>query len=192
MTVELILWHEPVRLTHAEAAAKTEYDPHPSVSAFAAEAGVPDGGSHLRLSVKDSAVPRIRYLAGKHRLVCFDVARQAVLNPPLLRRSGAYELAFCVGHSIDDPTPEHLAAALRDLDEVNWFVVLDDGDDHYVQAALTGDGYLLEVRDGSADKHFQVVVGDVEEVIAAFQEQARGDTAWRDRFSWHPVTSPEA
>lgn len=186
MTTELLVWHEPAHITHAEAAAKTHYAEHPWVSAFAAEVGA-EGKAYVRLSAKDSAVPGIRYLAGKHRLVCFDIRQQAVLNPPLLRRSGAYELAFCVGHSIDDPAPEHLAAAVRDLDPVNWFVVLDDGDDHYVQAALTDGGYLLEVRDGSADKHFQVAVTDAEEVVAAFQEQARGDSFWRDRFTWRPV-----
>lgn len=189
--MELIVWYEPGRITHAEAAAKAEFLPRQSVADFAREvAGDVIGGdkkSHVRLSVTDRAVPRIRYIAGKHRLVCYEPQRQAVLNPPLLRRSGAYELSFCIGHSIDDPSPGHITAAIEALTAQNWFVVLDDGEDHYLQVALTADGYLLEVRDGNADKHFQVPVKAVEDVIAAFHQQATGDAVWRDRFEWRQV-----
>lgn len=189
--MDLILWYEPHRITHAEAAAKTVYTSHRSVVEFAREVADHivggDGVSHVRLSVKDRAVARIRYAAGKHRLVCYEPERQAVLNPPLMRRSGAYELSFCIGHSIDDPAPEHIAAAVHGLDPDNWFVALEDGDDHYVQAALASDGYLLEVRDGSAENHFQVQVKDVDDIIQAFQAQATGDTTWRERFTWQQV-----
>jgi len=185
--VDLIVWHEPERITHAEAAAKTQYQAHPGVAAFAAEAdGSIVGGdrtSHVVLSIKDGAVPSIRYLAAKHRLVCYEPSRRAVLNPPLLRRAGAFELTFCVGHSIDDPSPQHLAAAVRGLTEQNWFIVLNDGDEHFVQVARSNGGHLMEYKDEGL---FQTEVPDADVVIEALCEHAAG-APWRDRFEWRPV-----
>lgn len=181
------MWHEPERITHAEAAAKTHYTAHSSVSEFAAEAeGSITGGdrtSHIVLSIKDSAVPSIRYLAAKHRLVCYEPARGAVLNPPVLRRAGAYELAFCIGHSIDDPSPQHIADAVRNLSPENWFIVLNDGDEHFVQVALSGGTHLMEYKE---EDLFQTEVPDASVVIEALCEHAAG-AEWRDRFKWRPI-----
>ena len=189
--MDLIVWHEPQRITHAEAAAKTQaktrYEAHPSVAAFAAETGTSIVGgdriSFVQLSIKDSAVPSIRYLAAKHRLVCYEPERQAVLNPPLLRRADAYELTFCLGHSIDDPSPQHLAAAVHGLTESNWFIVLNDGDEHFVQVARSTGTHLMEYKDEGL---FQTEVADAAAVIEALCEHAAGKP-WRDRFQWRPV-----
>ena len=189
--MDLIVWYEPHRITHADAAARAHFVSHRSVTEFArqVEEHITGGDrvSHVRLTVKDRAVARMRYLAGKHRLVCYEPDRQVVLNPPLMRRSGAYELSFCVGHSIDDPAPSHLAAAVHALTADNWFLVLEDGDDHYVQAAITSEGYLLEVRDGSPDSHLQTRLTDAAEIVKALQAQATGDASWREAFTWQPV-----
>jgi hypothetical protein len=186
--VELIVWHEPKRITHAEAAAKTSYEAHPSVAAFAGETeGSIVGGdrtSYVVLSIKDSAVPAIRYLAAKHRLVCYEPGRQAVLNPPLLRRSDAYELGFCVGHSIDDPSPEHLAAAVHALTEQNWFLVLNDGDEHFVQVARSHGTHLMEYKEEGL---FQTEVAEAAAVIEALCDHAAG-APWRDRFQWRSIS----
>ena len=45
---------------------------------------------------------------------------------------------------------------------------------------------MLETRE---DKHLQVEVAGVGEVVAAFQAQLSGDLTWRDRFSWKPVVN---
>ena len=185
--MEMIVWHEPERITHAEAAARNQYRAHPSVAEFAKEIEDAivggDRASHVVLSIKDSAVPSIRYLAAKHRLVCYEPGRRAVLNPPLLRRAGAYELAFCVGHSIDDPAPEHLAAAVRGLTDENWFIVLNDGDEHFVQVARSNGTHLMEFKDEGL---FQTEVADAAVVIEALCEHAAG-APWRDRFEWRPI-----
>lgn len=185
--MDLIVWHEPERITHAEAAAKTRYEAHPSVAEFAAEAGDcvvgGDRSSHVILSIKDSAVPSIRYLAAKHRLVCYEPRRRAVLNPPLLRRAGAYELAFCAGHSIDDPAPQHLADAIHNLTDQNWFIVLNDGDEHFVQVARSNGTHLMEYKDEGL---FQTEVADAAAVIEALCEHAAG-APWRDRFQWRRI-----
>ncbi|WP_203907116.1 hypothetical protein [Rhizocola hellebori] len=208
MAVELVLWHEPARISHADALVKArtlrELSPHPAIAAFADElmAQLPDVDrkwdkkSYLKLSIKSSAarsaVPRVRYLAAKHRLVCFDLDTEAVVNPPLLRRNDGYELATDKGFPIEDPTAEHLARAAQSLSDDNWFMVLEGHDDNFVQcgygarAAVPEGHYMLEVRD---EKHLQAEVASLDEVIAAFQAEAAGDRSWRDSFTWQPVVN---
>jgi hypothetical protein len=208
MAIELVLWHEPTRVSHSDALVKArslrELAPHPAVAAFEEElrAQLPgverkwDKKSHVKLTIKDtaakSAVPRVRYLAAKHRLVCFDLGAEAVVNPPLLRRNDGYELATDTGFPIEDPTAEHIARAAQSLGDDNWFMVLEGHDDHFVQcgygarAAVAPGHYMLEVRD---EKHLQAEVASLEEVVGAFQAEAAGDRSWRDRFTWQPVVN---
>jgi hypothetical protein len=199
---ELLVWHESTRISHAEAAEKAKapkaLEPHPSIGAFYAEliAQVPEAKerkSHVvvRASGKGT-VARVRYLAAKHRLVVFDPAQRAVVNPPLLRRPDSYELATEAEPSIEDPTPEHIVRAAHNLSDANWFMSLEGMDDHFVQcgygarAGVPAGRYMLETRE---DKHLQVEVAGVGEVVAAFQAQLSGDLTWRDRFSWKPVVN---
>jgi hypothetical protein len=181
-----------------------ELPPHPAVAAFHDElmAQLPgverkwDKKSYVKLTIKNSAaksaVPRVRYLAAKHRLVCFDLDTEAVVNPPLLRRGDGYELATDNGFPIEDPTAEHIARAARSLSDDNWFMVLEGHDDHFVQcgygtrAAVAQGHYMLEVRD---EKHLQAEVASLDDVISAFQAEACGDRGWRDRFTWQPVVN---
>ncbi|HCT77309.1 MAG TPA: hypothetical protein DGT23_12100 [Micromonosporaceae bacterium] len=200
------MWHEPTRISHGDALAKARamrgWEPHPAIPAFHEElvAQLPDvqrrwdKKSHVRIEVKEAAakgaVPRIRYLAAKHRLVCFDLSQDAVVNPPLLRRPDSYELATDAGLPIEDPAAEHIARAAHSLSDDNWFMALEGDDDHFVQCGFgkragVGDGrYMLETRD---EKHLQVDVDDVAEVIAAFQAHLIGDHSWRDKYAWRPV-----
>jgi hypothetical protein len=199
---ELLVWHEPQRISHAEAAEKAKapkaLDPHPAIGEFYAEliAQVPDAKerkSHVvvRASGKGT-VARVRYLAAKHRLVVFDPQQRAVVNPPLLRRADSYELATEAEPSIEDPTPEHIARAARNLSDRNWFMSLEDMDDHFVQcgygsrAGVPDGHYMLETRE---DKHLQVQVGRVDDVITAFQAQLAGDLSWRDEYTWNTVVN---
>jgi len=197
---ELLVWHEPTWISHADAAEKAKAPkaiaPHPAIPVFYAEliAQVPEAKerkSHVIVKVSGKGtVARVRYLAAKHRLVVFDPVQRAVVNPPLLRRPSSYELATEAEPSIDDPTPEHIARAARNLNGSNWFMSLEDMDDHFVQcgygarAGVPDGHYMLETRE---DKHLQVEVTDVNDVIAAFQSQLTGDVSWRDRYSWRPV-----
>ncbi len=199
---ELLVWHESQRVSHADAAQKAEalkaLEPHAAIGAFFAElkTQVPEAKerkSHVIVRADAlGVVARVRYLAAKHRLVVFDVAQQAVVNPPLLRRPDGYELATEAEPSIDDPSPEHIARAARNLSDRNWLMSLEDMDDHFVQcgygarAGVPAGHYMLETR---ADKHLQVEVADVGEVIAAFLAQLAGDLSWRDRYTWRPVVN---
>jgi hypothetical protein len=56
-----------------------------------------------------------------------------------------------------DPAPLQLAASIRGLDERNWHAVLERtaAPELYIQTAVDGDGYILEHREGSRERHFQ-------------------------------------
>src|SRR5262245_57992339 len=141
---ELLVWHESTRISHADAAEKAKapkaLEPHPAIASFHAELIEQvsevkgDRKSHVivRVSAKGT-VARVRYLAAKHRLVVFDPAQRAVVNPPLLRRADSYELATEAEPSIEDPTPQHIERAARALSDRNWFMSLEGDDDHFVQ-----------------------------------------------------------
>lgn len=215
MPADLVVWHEPVRITHAEAAEKARdlqsrrpsaAIAHPAVAAFAAELArefpdlsrAGDGKAQVLISLNGApgmkVIPVIRYLAAKHRLVCYDVRQEAVVNPPLLRRVESGELTAAGDLPIEDPSPEHIERAIRELDDDFWFVIFDYDDDHYLQAGFGAPagaapgGYVLEYRDGSAEEHFQADVADAEELITAVQEHVAGEAGWRARFTWRPVT----
>lgn len=204
--VELVIWHEAQRISHADAVAKAKtrnaISPHPAVAEFYAELAkqLPDlerrwdKKSHVRVTIPaGSAVKtaaRVRYLAAKHRLVCLDVGQQAVVNPPLLRRPDSYELTGDSRLAIEDPTAEHIMRAAHGLSDANWFMALEGDDDHFLQCGIGArsgarpGNYMLETRDA---KHLQVEVSEVAEVIAAFQAHLIGDDSWRDSFTWRPV-----
>ncbi len=207
MATELVLWHSSARLSHEQALllarSLRELPPHPAIAAFHEElaAQLPtverkwDKKSYVKVTIRSgarSAVPRVRYLAAKHRLACFDLGAEAVVNPPLLRRHDGFELATDAGFPIEDPTAEHLARAARSLSDENWFMVLEGHDDQFVQcgygrrASVEEGRYMLEVRD---EKHLQTEVSDVEGVVAAFQAEVVGDRSWRERYTWQPVVN---
>ncbi len=204
--VETAVWHEAARISHE--AAQDKYaqlskaaTAHEAVAAFHKEltaqlAGVQvkwDKKSHARVFTELKSVALIRYLAAKHRLVCFDPAQNAVVNPPLLRRFDAMDLTTAKGLSIEDPSNEHVAQAARGLDDDNWFMALEGDDDHFLQCgfgtragALPG-GFMLEYRDGLDGDHMQAICSDVDDVIAVFTEQLAGSDAWRARFVWRQL-----
>jgi hypothetical protein len=91
------------------------------------------------------------------------------------------------GLRVADPDAAAVEDVLRTLSEDDWFAVLDRGEEHYVQVPARPAPYLLEHRDGSADRHVGTEVTDLDDVVAAFVAFARGDGTWRGRFSWRPV-----
>ncbi|MFF0482826.1 DUF6891 domain-containing protein [Streptomyces sp. NPDC004435] len=50
-----------------------------------------------------------------------------------------------------------------------------------------GGDYTLEYRDGSADRHFQVMVDGPEDVIAAMTGWARREAGWHELLTWSPL-----
>jgi hypothetical protein len=92
-----------------------------------------------------------------------------------------------------NPSAAQIADALSNLpggDES--FAILTIDPQTYVQVAGSpADGFTLEYRDGSEEKHF-VAIGapiDLKLVTSVFQKYAAGDASWQSLVSWQPWTA---
>jgi hypothetical protein len=91
------------------------------------------------------------------------------------------------GARTQDPDPAAIASAVRALTIDNWFVILEENDDTFMQVAVKPDWYALERRAGGDETHIGAEVATIDEVIEAFQAYARRDTTWTERLTWAPV-----
>ncbi|MEV4624082.1 hypothetical protein AB0J74_35890 [Asanoa sp. NPDC049573] len=99
----------------------------------------------------------------------------------------AFTLIAADGARTQDPDPATIADAVRALTVDNWFVILEENDDTFLQVAVKPDFFALERRAGGDETHVGTEVATIEETIEAFQAYARQDPAWTSRFSWAPV-----
>lgn len=133
---------------------------------FVLEGSVPDGMPDLE------AVP----LAG------FRLARPTVV----LERSH--------GPQLDQPSPEEVEAQVRRLGHDLDYVVVEVGEENYLQAAAGGayddmppvGVFQVERREGSADLHFMCRIEDVDEVAQIFRGYLRDRDGWGDR-AWEQI-----
>lgn len=95
-------------------------------------------------------------------------------------------LSMCAGLKVDDPDPAAIERALRTLSKDNWFAILDRGDT-FVQVSPCATWYDLEHRGSSDQWPLCAMVADLDEVVAAFIDFARGDTTWPQRFTWQKI-----
>lgn len=92
-----------------------------------------------------------------------------------------------------EPSAAQIAAALANLpggDES--FAILAVGPQTYVQVAGSPvEGFTLEYRDGSEEKHFEAIGSpiDLGLVTSVFQKYAAGDSSWQSLVSWQPWTA---
>ena len=97
------------------------------------------------------------------------------------------------GSKIVNPSPLTMESAVRRLERDLWFVVLDRGNEFYLQsgtgpnAGVAIGQYTLEYRDGGSDKHYRCVVHSLDPIIAAFHEYLAGNSDWRDRHQWERI-----
>lgn len=91
------------------------------------------------------------------------------------------------------PTPAQIADALASLpggDES--FAILATGPQTYVQVAGSPrEGFAIEYRDGSEDKHFEAAGSPIDLPLATsiFQRYATGDASWQGLVSWQSGTA---
>ncbi|MEU5876051.1 hypothetical protein [Spirillospora sp. NPDC047279] len=144
----------------------------------------------MGFSEAQNASPTIIELAMRHGLVCFDPQVSRVHNPPEIVDSDGPHLVFFDGGIVNEPRPEDLPRLLHQITDRNWFAHLDIRPGWYVQAGLgekaggAPDGmYGVEYREGSADRHFRYVTGDIDEVVSAFQGFAEGREDWKTTFT---------
>jgi len=97
------------------------------------------------------------------------------------------------GSEIENPSAEDISRIIDSLnDEDNGFAILSVEEQIYMQAAESGaNGFILQYRDGSWDKHFQASPDPISaaDVIKAMQQYAVGDDSWRTSLTWVPHES---
>ena len=78
-----------------------------------------------------------------------------------------------------------LAFVSRELRAPDRFIIVDDGHgDSYAQAFNDHGNLLLEYRDGSPQRHFQVTGVKLAHVADALSQWAQGDRTFVDEHEW--------
>ncbi|MFI0351099.1 hypothetical protein [Actinomadura sp. 9N407] len=135
--------------------------------------------------------PVVVELAMRHGLVCYDPQVMRVHNPPDIVNTGGLRMEFCDGGVVNDPCPEDLPELLGQITDRNWWASLDRDPGWFMQVGIgeraggLPDGVFgLEYREGHTDRHFRVLVRDLDEVLHAFQGYAEGHERWKSAFDW--------
>lgn len=107
------------------------------------------------------------------------------MGSPILRA------AMSSGVTWDDPSEDLMFILLSDVEEgAEQFIVVNrlDSEQEYAQVTLSEDStFLMEYRDGSADRHFAGQSTDKRVVHAAMTGWAFRLPGWQDLLEWHPV-----
>ncbi|MET0235541.1 MAG: hypothetical protein ABW224_12930 [Kibdelosporangium sp.] len=214
MSFDLVVWRVARRVTVETAKskydelrdrAKSGDSPSPEMLAFVAAvrdrlgedepwASEPEvGADYALLSVPQSLASRardvVRELASQHGLVCFD-RQDEVVHQAVAAGGGAGVLQLFGGSDVRDPTEDQIRAELGRLSADRWFLILETSPNHYVQvgvgrnAEVAEEEFVLEYREGAADRHWRTLTVDVEDVVAAFVGFPRGDMDWVTGHSW--------
>lgn len=97
------------------------------------------------------------------------------------------------GNSWDDPSEDHLFLLVEDIErgDESYLIVErlnDSSGQTYLQTIRNEDGgYLVERRDGSADKHFQTRASDYKYAHALIAAWAFGERGVGTPDEWMPV-----
>ncbi|MBD2655359.1 hypothetical protein H6G45_18090 [Synechocystis sp. FACHB-383] len=96
---------------------------------------------------------------------------------------------FCQGiQEFDNPTDETVSECLFELPGIERFAILKIDEDHYIQCYFfdeESNEFLIEYRDGSEAKHFQLKEFlSLESTINAFIEYKNGCISWAKLGNW--------
>lgn len=134
----------------------------------------------------------VRKLAREHGLVCFD-PQDRVVHAPGAESPRRLHWQCCDGTAVIRPDVASIEHELDRLSERNWYAVLEDDDERYVQVGLgrnagVSDGqFAVEYRDGGPERHFRHVTTSLDVVKSVFLGFAGNDDGWRDRLVWQRV-----
>ena len=107
------------------------------------------------------------------------------MDNPILRAT------MSSGATWDDPSEDLLFILLSDIEEgAEEYVVVHrlGSEQTYAQATVLGDStFLIEYRDGSADRHFAAESSDKRVVHAAMTGWAFQLPGWQDLLEWRPA-----
>jgi hypothetical protein len=155
--------------------------------AWSVDPEVEGNGLLLSLSWANASelAPRIKHLAERHGLVCYDphvgqVQLPRPLASPLLQLSGDGLV------SIIEPSTDEVRRVVARLGDPHAHLTLQRFAQQYVQAALrsTTGMFAVEYRDGTADLHFQGNTKDIAAVVDIFVGFAQDAEEWKRRYRW--------
>jgi hypothetical protein len=167
----------------------TDLDP-----ADAWRAALYDAGTGFDLQVvwraAATAGPVVRATASRHGLLCYDPQAGAVHHPQWMLDARRTQLTTEDGSLYYDPDPATVHAVLDGLGPTCRYAIVsrqDLGADFYLQLGGHDGRWILEFRDGTADRHFRCVLPSPEAARDAFTGYALGTDAWQSRFTWTPL-----
>jgi hypothetical protein len=134
--------------------------------------------------------PDILRLASQHGLVCYDPQARQVHHPAQATPDGALRLESSDGSRAFGPSTGEIDRQVRRLTRANWYAWLEREEGTYVQAGLGSRAgapegkYSLEYREGSPERHFRAIVGNLDEIAAAFTGFASGEDDWKSARDW--------
>ncbi|CAM3410856.1 hypothetical protein [Stackebrandtia soli] len=95
------------------------------------------------------------------------------------------------GDPVSDPDRHVIELALTEL-VPGSAVVLVEGDTYARATANAADGFDLEFRDGSPDRHYRVdYSSSLPTAVNVFRSLLEGDNFWRTDAEWHRVRGVE-
>jgi hypothetical protein len=189
MSVELMVWDEPVPISRDQARATylavKRSDPD--------DGDVPDVAKELPgditlypghvlvtmdLDTMDETSAQVFTIARAHGLVCYDPQRDLVHNVAPLGVYDGMQLHTGDGMVVHDPDLGLVHDVLATLSPQNPFVALVSFGRHLLQVSP---GYELEYKEGTL---IRTMVPELEEAQAAFNEYATGDRSFLSRHEW--------
>ncbi|WP_246148484.1 hypothetical protein [Nonomuraea turkmeniaca] len=189
MSVELMVWDEPVPISRDQARAA-----YLAVKRTEPVAGdVPDVAKELPgevtvypghvlvtmdLDTMDEVSAQVFTIARAHGLVCYDPQRDLVHNVAPLGVYEGMQLHTGDGMIVHDPDLGLVHDVLATLSPQNPFVALVSFGRHFLQVSP---GYELEYKEGTL---LRTMMPELEEVRQAFHEYATGERGFLTRHAW--------
>ncbi|MGW5611641.1 hypothetical protein ACWEWI_37390 [Streptomyces sp. NPDC003753] len=141
-------------------------------------------------SQQSAVFERLLELADAGGVTCYDPQSGKVYCP---KGENSVTLEFSDGSVINDPSQDDVTRALNSLSPDDWYVILETRPGWFIQvgfgvaAGIPAESYVLEVKDGSEDKHYRTVVTELSQIINAFSETLSGNSGWRADFRFSSV-----
>ncbi|MFB4279112.1 hypothetical protein ACBJ59_27745 [Nonomuraea sp. MTCD27] len=189
MSVELMVWDEPVPISRDQARAT-----YLAVKRTEPGGGdVPDVAKELPgeitlypghvlvtmdLDTMDEMSAQVFTIARAHGLVCYDPQRDLVHNVAPLGVYEGMQLHTGDGMIVNDPDLGLVHDVLGTLSPQNPFVALVNFGQHFLQVSP---GYELEYKEGTL---VRAMVPELAEVRQAFHEYATGDRSFLARYEF--------
>ncbi|MET8861887.1 hypothetical protein ABZW11_02905 [Nonomuraea sp. NPDC004580] len=189
MSVELMVWDEPVPISRDQARAtylavkRTEPGdgPAPDVAKeLPGEVTLYPGHVlvTMDLDTMDEVSSQVFTVARAHGMVCYDPQRDLVHNVAPLGVYEGMQLHTGDGMIVNDPDLGLVHDVLATMSHQNPFVALVNFGRHFLQVSP---GYELEYKEGTL---IRTMVEDLSEVQRSFQDYATGDRGFLNRHTW--------